>query len=181
MKTEKGVILKEDCRLYHLAEKLETGEHMVAQGILRLIATMSVGEKLIIIPPEEISRKYRKHIQHESPLALILNGNAILHMLRRGHLGCTSRGGHCDPSALSANELKLMPRVFQRPRRVAGRSDAGGRRRLEISKTIKGKTYVLVVTANRRFTKANVVTFYNGLPLEEKEKLKATAPRVDVC
>ena len=183
MQQEKDYILKEDCRLYHLVEKLEQDDHAVAQGLLRVLIVMDVQEKLFVAPKKKLDKKYRPFFRmSEGRTSLILSGSAVLHMLRKGHLGCTTRGGHCDPVALSARELKLLPRVFARPDTVVKKgSDKMDRLKLEITRKMWKKTYILVVIANRRFTRVNVLTFYNGLPKEEKAKLTETAKRVDVC
>lgn len=184
MRSKDDYILKDDCRLYHLVEKLEQDPRPVAQAILRVLIAADVREVLFVAPRKKLDKKYRQYIQNPEvgTMTLFLSGPAILHMLRKGHLGCSSRGGHCDPVALSANELKLIPRVFAKPDKIVKRgSDKVERLKLEITRKMWNKTYVLVVTPNKRLTRAHVLTFYNGLPIEEKAKLSETEPRKDIC
>lgn len=184
MENKTGYILKDDCRLYHLAEKLEQDPRPVAQAILRVLIAADVREKLFVSPRAKMDKMYHDFIPdlETGTTTLYLTGSAVLHMLRKGHLGCSSRGGHCDPVALSANELKLIPRVFAKPDKIVKKgNDEMPRLKLEITRKMWNKTYVLVVRANNRFTRASVVTFYNGLPIEEKERLIKTQPRKDVC
>lgn len=184
MQEKSEYILKDDCRLYHLVDRLQKDPRPVAQAILRVLIAADVREKLFVAPRKKMDKKYREFMTkiELGTTTLYLAGPAILHMLRKGHLGCSSKGGHCDPVALSANELKLIPRVFAKPDKIIKKgNDRIPRLKLEITRKMWNKTYVLVVMANRRLTRAHVLTFYNGLPIEEKQKLSETQPRKNVC
>lgn len=162
-----------DEKLSDFVSELHKQHNEICDKILSIFQGKSQIEKLFTVKKQDLPVKYKKFLNNlEGDTSIFLRQNRLIHLLKRGHITGKAFHGIDDGLPLKAEDFANLYLIFMKPNSVILHDNY-----LEISKWTFGKPLRLIVRFNKKFSKLDIVSFYNYAPIDVKEDFLPTKNR----